>query len=131
MDYDIKLTSQEVRRGAYRTRVPGLTAKLENCDTEFTVKDLSVSGLGIIDAASHLKEGQTTTVDLFISKRLYLKGVPCSVLRVLDNGTVGLMFEKLERRQEVRLDKLVLEVQKRLIALKKNAEKNENGSDNQ
>ncbi|WP_027185873.1 PilZ domain-containing protein [Desulfovibrio inopinatus] len=130
MDFDFKLSSHELRRGAFRTKVPGLTAKLGDYDEEFTVKDLSVSGLGIIDAASHVKEGQQTTIDLFISKRLYLKGLPCSILRVLPDGTAGIKFSELERRQEVRLDKLVLEVQKRLIELKKNAEKNENGSSN-
>ena len=41
-------------------------------------------------------------------------------MRVLDQkNIIGCNFEAMERRQEIKLDKLVLEVQKRLIELRK------------
>ena len=41
-------------------------------------------------------------------------------MRVIsEKGIIGCVFHDMDRRQEIKLDKLVLEVQKRLIELRK------------
>ena len=57
--------------------------------------------------------------DLLLNKRLFLGDLKGKVMRVLDKGIIGCNFEPMDRRQEIKLDKLVLEVQKRLIELRK------------
>ncbi|MDD4951837.1 MAG: PilZ domain-containing protein, partial [Desulfovibrionaceae bacterium] len=66
-----------------------------------------------------LREGKALELEFFLNRKLFLGGAKCRVMRVLDNGIVGVNFVDLDRHQQIRLDKLVLEVQKRLIELRK------------
>ena len=58
-------------------------------------------------------KGGATTGDMSLGD------LKAKVMRVLDRGIIGCNFLTMERRQEIKLDKLVLEVQKRLIELRK------------
>ncbi|MBU1247258.1 MAG: PilZ domain-containing protein [Proteobacteria bacterium] len=120
MDFTIKTDSEEDRlRKAFRTKVPGFHAKVEEKGKIYEVKDLSASGFAVGDPKKTLKEGDQTTVTFYLNKKVFLTGVASEVVRVLDHGIVGFNFLELERRQSMKLDKLVLEIQKRLIALRK------------
>ena len=76
-------------------------------------------GLAFTDAAKGFTEGQSIEFDLLINKKVFLNKLTAKVMRVLDKGIIGCNFEGVDHRKEVKLDKLVLEVQKRLIAIKK------------
>lgn len=118
MDFTIKTEGDDERlRKAYRTKVPGFHVKAEG--KVYEVKDLSASGFAVADPAKRLKEGVKTEVTFYLNKKMFLADVDAEVVRVLDNGIVGFNFMELERRQAIKLDKLVLEIQKRLIELRK------------
>ncbi len=117
-DFTIKSDGKSPRQ-AYRTKVPGLRAVVAEKDESFAVKDISATGLAIEDKTGLFKEGDTFQFDLFIKKKPFLTKLTAEVIRVLGNGMIGCNFVDLSPRKEARLDKLVLEVQKRLIAMKK------------
>lgn len=120
MDFDVRLPNDDDQlRKAFRTRVPGLLIRVADSGKEYQVKDLSASGFAILEEARVFKEGQAFEFDLLLARKLFLSQIKGRVMRVLDNGIVGCNFQDLDRRQEMKLDKLVLEVQKRLIELRK------------
>lgn len=120
MDFNIELPDDEERlRKAFRTKVPGLTARFPGLDLVFEVADLSATGFAVIDKGGRFAEKDGYDVELLIKNRLFISGARAVCIRVHDNGLVGLNFADLDRQKQIKLDKLVLEVQKRLIALRK------------
>lgn len=120
MDFEINMPEEDERlRKAFRTKVPGLTVRFSGTGRVLEVMDLSASGFAVMDKELGLAEKQTCEVDLLIKNRLFIGGASAMAMRVLDNGIVGLNFVDLDRQKQIKLDKLVLEVQKRLIALRK------------
>lgn len=120
MDFEIQVPDDDEQlRKAFRTRVPGLTARFPSLKKVFEVKDLSATGFAILDPDKRFKEDQPLEVDLLIKKKLFLGEAKAVVMRVLENGIIGINFVDLDRQRQVKLDKLVLEVQKRLIELRK------------
>jgi len=120
MGFDIDLPSGDGQlRKAFRTRVPGLTVRFPSLKKIFEVKDLSATGFAVLDPTKGFKEGQALEVDMLINKKLFVGECKAQVMRVLDNGIIGINFVDLGRQQQSKLDKLVLEVQKRLIELRK------------
>ncbi|WP_018125304.1 PilZ domain-containing protein [Desulfovibrio oxyclinae] len=123
MDFNISLPDAEEKlRRAFRTRVPGLTVEFLEQGKTLPVKDISATGFAV-EGDSTMREGTSHPVKLLLNGKLFLSDIKANVIRVAENGIAGLNFEQLDRRQQQRLDKLVLEVQKRLIALKKNKDK--------
>jgi len=120
MDFKISIPSADDRmRQAYRTRVPGFFACFPEVDAQCPVKDLSATGFAIVDEQHRFTEGNEYKAELRIKEKVFLDEFTVKAKRVLDNGLVGFTFHKLDRRSQLKLDKLVLEVQKRLIAYKK------------
>ncbi|QGY41518.1 PilZ domain-containing protein [Pseudodesulfovibrio cashew] len=121
MGFDLELStnSDGQLRQAFRTKVPGLTVRFAGMDGVLEVKDLSATGFAVLDSGRGFSEGGNLVCDLLINSKLFLGELKARVIRVLDNGIVGINFEELSRQQQAKLDKLVLEVQKRLIALRK------------
>lgn len=121
MDFEVDIPSgsEPQLRKAFRTRVPGLTVLFSGQERGFEVKDLSATGLAVLESNTGIEEGQHLTCDLLINNKLFLGGLNVDVRRVLDNGIIGVNFVDLTRKQQAKLDKLVLEVQKRLIELRK------------
>jgi c-di-GMP-binding flagellar brake protein YcgR len=120
LEFSIKPPEGGQRR-AYRTKVPGLKAVIPAKDAQFNVGDLSATGLSLNAGEGQLEEGESIEMELFLNKKLFLSGIKARVMRILDDGTAGCNFEIMDQRKEERLDKLVLEVQKRLIAMRKAA----------
>jgi len=120
MDFNIQLPDEEERlRKAFRTKVPGLTARFPGLDLVHDVSDLSATGFAVIEKNGRFTEKEAYEVELLIKNRLFLGGATAKCMRVHENGVVGLNFVDLDRQRQIKLDKLVLEVQKRLIALRK------------
>lgn len=117
-DYDFNIDSESQRR-AFRAQVPGLNVWIKERQASYPIKDISATGFAVMAPVFPLKEGESFTMDLLLNQKLYVADVPCIVVRKLDNGIVGCDFKTLDRRQEARLDKLVLEVQKQMIAKKR------------
>jgi len=113
----------DTQRRAFRAKIPGLTVHLAKTDTVYKVADLSAMGLAFFDDARAFDEGEPVTFDLLLNNKVFLSELKAKVMRVLQNGLVGCDFEINDHRKEARLDKLVLEVQKRLIAMRKKAGK--------
>lgn len=123
MDFDIKMPGEDEKlRQAYRTRVPGLDVRIvtKAGEQDFPVLDISASGFAFADSPRNWSNGQDFKFQLLLAKRLFLDEVNGKVMRVIsEKGIIGCVFHNLDRRQEIKLDKLVLEVQKRLIELRK------------
>lgn len=119
MEFDFTIEGEERPRRAFRARVGGLDARVHTHDRAYPVKDISATGLALLDETQSFRQGESLVLDLEIHHRPFLRDMPVKVIRVLDEGVVGLDFAGLDRRMEQRLDKLVLEVQKRLIDLRK------------
>lgn len=120
MDFQISIPDEEEQlRKAFRTKVPGLTVRFPSLNRALDVMDLSATGFAVLDPENGFQEKQTVEIELLIKNKLFISGASALVMRCLDNGIVGLNFVDLERQKQIKLDKLVLEVQKRLIALKK------------
>ena len=121
MDFDIKMDGDDKLRQAYRTRVPGLDVRIitKAGPQDFPVSDISATGFAFADSPRNYSSGMVFSFDLLLGKKLFLGDLKAKVMRVLDKGIIGCNFESMDRRQEIKLDKLVLEVQKRLIELRK------------
>lgn len=119
MSFDINLPDEDKQRQAFRTKVPGFNARFEGVQGEFPVKDLSATGFAISDETQAFAEGKDYVVTLLLKEKTFIAKVDTRAMRVMGNGLVGFNFQNIDRRQQIKLDKLVLEVQKRLIALKK------------
>ncbi|MGE4291333.1 MAG: PilZ domain-containing protein [Desulfovibrio sp.] len=111
--------SEERARQAFRTRVPGLEVRFHDSERVFEIKDISASGFAVLDETRGFRNGENYVVSLYLNRKLFLGQAPVSVVRALESGVVGLAFGELKRQQALKLDKLVLEVQKRLIQLRK------------
>ncbi|ABB38337.1 type IV pilus assembly PilZ [Oleidesulfovibrio alaskensis G20] len=118
-EFDIVFTGTGGQRRAFRTRIRGLEAFLEERGTFLPVRDISATGCSVDGDEQGFGIGDDFRIDLFVNKKLFIAGLLLRVVRLLPDGGLGCSFEELDRRQEARLDKLILEVQKRQIAMKR------------
>lgn len=122
MDFEFKLVGEgSGRREAHRERVRSLVAQIEGSDAAFVVHDVSASGLALVDPGATLRQGRTCRLALAIGGKQLAVGLLAEVVRQAqpDREIAGLSFRLLSLRQEAWLDKLVLEIQKRRIDLRK------------
>lgn len=118
MDFDIGFYNIVGQRGAYRATIPGLSVKLP-CGTTSPARDISAGGVGFTPPAGMTySSGQVLVLDFLVADHLFIQGLESVVVRA-DANSVACSFRLLSRAQEVKLDKLVLETQKRLIARRK------------
>ncbi|MFV0421776.1 PilZ domain-containing protein [Oleidesulfovibrio sp.] len=118
-ELDLVFTGSGGQRQAFRTRIKGLEAFLEGRGLFLPVRDISGNGCSVDAEGQDFVVGDDFQVDLYVNKKLFLAGLAATVVRRLPDGALGCSFDRLDRRQEARLDKLILEVQKRQIATKK------------
>ncbi len=118
-EFEFFFPGDEHPRKAYRTSVPGLEARVHFLHKFLKISDLSALGMGLVDSdLKRLEVGFQFECDLFLNKKLYIAGLQATIIRIKD-AFIGCQFETMNAHQEARLDKLVLEVQKRLIALQR------------
>jgi hypothetical protein len=120
-DISFTVAGDDSNRRAFRAKVPGLKVVVPARNAAYDVMDLSAMGLAFRDDTKSFKENTIITFDLYLNDKVFLAELTARVMRMLGNGLVGCNFEGNDHRKEARLDKLVLEVQKRLIALRKKA----------
>lgn len=128
MDFSFKLEGESGRRAAHRERVRGLVALLDD-GGRYVVHDVSASGVSLDDPECLLAPGRKGRLTLAIGPRELIADLPVTVVRVTGTGLAGLAFGELSLRQEAWLDKLVLEIQKRRIDLRKAREMADNLED--
>jgi hypothetical protein len=106
------------RRKAFRTVLPGMSVRVRGLTGTFSVHDLSARGICLIAGKGIFTTGDQIVLDIAIAGKRYLTNVFAWVART-GQQDVGCEFSPLNRHQEMKLDKLVLEMQKRLIALRR------------
>lgn len=102
------------RRQAFRAVPPGVTARVRETLDSFDVNDISAGGVCMTVPEVVFAKGRTLRIDLLIAGRLFLPDLEALVVRAVP-GECACAFQNLTRRQELKLDKLVLEIQKREI----------------
>lgn len=118
MDFDIGFYNVGGQRGAYRATIPGLAVRLP-CGTTCAARDISAGGVGFTPPEdTHFSAGQVLMLDFLVADHLFIQGLESVVVRA-SSIAVACSFRQLSRVQETKLDKLVLETQKRLIARRK------------
>lgn len=91
----------------------------------FEVDDISVGGLHMSSPRDLFAAGQNLILDVLVLGRCCVGAIKAHVVRSTETGC-AVAFEELSRNQELRLDKIVLEMQKRVIAqLKKEQQEKE------
>ena len=114
LDFYIKQYSQHPR-GSYRVATHGLTLYLDDVAQTFDIRDLSASGCSLHAPAELLAVGRIFNSDLHIGNTRYIADITLKVIRHIANNSVACVFQTLIRQQEIMLDKLLLEIQKRSI----------------
>ena len=104
------------RRGRYRVATRGLSMYLDDVEQAFDIGDLSSSGCNLRAPAELLAVGRIFDCDLQIGNTGYLTDLKLKVVRHIAGNSVACVFQGLSRQQEITLDKLLLEIQKRGIA---------------
>jgi c-di-GMP-binding flagellar brake protein YcgR len=132
-DFDFVIPSDEygvTKRQAYRAPMPGLRAQIHD-GPRLRIYNMSISGAAYQisgqDARGYarlLKEGSIFVADLMGREKIIIAGVEHEVVRMTED-LLGCQFVNLSPRQEAKLDKLVLEVQKRMISMRKKSEEKE------
>ena len=124
-DLDVKYPGEErLKRKAYRVQLVGLKVSLDGSGMSFSVLDLSATGVAF-DPGAHkhnFVKGAIISISLWWKNKLIMEGLKARIVRVA-NKLVACQFEKMDYKQELKLDKLILEVQKKMIALKKKSGK--------
>lgn len=119
-DFSFELPgADETKRRAYRVPVRGVSIKVHGFSSLFPVVDLSVTGLAFRDDSQSFTLGQLFQFDLFIKDKVWVNGVEGKVVRTWNKAMVGCSFAALTRSQEQMLDRLNLEIQKRMIDKRK------------
>ncbi|MFP5260044.1 MAG: PilZ domain-containing protein [Acidobacteriota bacterium] len=129
MDITFQLEGEVGKRAAHRERVRGLVARIDGEGTVYVVHDVSASGVALVDPEGRLAVGRVYRLALCIGSKELIGGLPASMARRAKDGLAGVAFGELNLRQEAWLDKLILEIQKRRIDLRKSREGVENPED--
>lgn len=110
--------SEDSDRGAFRASLPGLTVRLPSGEN-LAVKDISAGGISIARPARAPRADAVLAFDLYVGNRLFLEGLKGKLVRMTENGVAAYAFVEVSRAQEYRLDKLILSMQKQVIAARK------------
>lgn len=106
------------RRQAFRATPVGVTAKVQGALDSFGVNDISAGGICMTMPTVRYAKGDVLTLDVLIAGRRFLSELSAVVVRSVPMEC-ACAFQGLTRHQELKLDKLVLELQKRAIALRR------------
>lgn len=117
LSFSFEEAAQEARQ-AFRTSVPGLEARDTSSGRAYPVHDISAGGMSLEDKGRAIEPGELLCFDLCFKGRALIAGLAARGVRH-GQDRAGMKFETKSPRQEERLDKLVLEVQKYHIAKNK------------
>jgi hypothetical protein len=120
LDFSFDLAETEgQRRRSYRVRFPGLTVWVPERNAYYPVIDLSTFGVSFRDVDKRYSMGQVLVVDINIQGKVWVSGLKAKVVRIKEDVQVACNFEELSTSQEIRMDKLSIEIQKRWIEHRK------------
>ncbi|MFO7727568.1 MAG: PilZ domain-containing protein [Desulfonatronovibrio sp.] len=111
----------ETQRKAYRVSIPNLEITIKDREEKFQALDISAGGVAFSFSEKEnpgLEQGQEIKISLVIRSRVFLEDLRAVVVKTGDSFA-ACEFKDIPLRQEARLDKLVLEVQKKMIELKR------------
>lgn len=111
----------ETQRKAYRVSIPNLKITINGRDEQYQALDVSAGGVAFSFSEKDnpgLEQGQSIKISLVIKSRVFLEDLGAVVVKTSDSFA-ACEFRNIPLRQEARLDKLVLEVQKKMIELKR------------
>ncbi len=108
---------EEPQRHSYRAHVYGIEVRLDRGEESYNLMDISISGCAFRAPENVFDVGDQLCLRVEVKGRVILAGIEARVVRFLDNDIVACAFDALTQKQEYTLDKLVLEIQKRIIAL--------------
>lgn len=108
--------AETLHRGAYRTRVRGLQARIDDDNMRYDVYDISASGCSMLAPQNAYEIGRILTMTLEIKGTPIVPYLQAKVVRYVSTELVACAFQESTLAQEFALDKLVLEIQKRQIA---------------
>ncbi len=111
--------SSDVPRKAYRVSIPGLKVIIKGRDDDYQAMDISAGGVAFSFSEKDkpgLATGREIELSLKIKNRVFLENLRAVVIKSRDDFA-ACEFRDIPFRQEVLLDKLVLEVQKRMIEI--------------
>ncbi|MEG2172310.1 MAG: PilZ domain-containing protein [Desulfovibrionaceae bacterium] len=108
-----------VQRSAFRAMVKGLFARFTD-GARFDVHDISASGCSLAMPLHAYVVGHEFTLDLMAGDKVLLAALQARIVRLIPDGLAACAFMNVSRHQEFKLDKLILEIQKRKIAQRKN-----------
>ncbi len=106
-------------RHAYRAHVRGINVRVDEEPELYQLVDVSATGCSFHTPQPICREGDLLTLQLEVRQRPILAGLEVRVVRIIKENLVACTFENLSSKQEYALDKLVLEIQKRVIAMNK------------
>lgn len=127
LGFSISLKGEDERakkRQAIRIKVEGLTVLVKRLKKEFPVTDISATGLGFDFEKPRIKGGIKLEMDLILNGEIKATGLVGKVMRH-ERGSVGCIFEELDRAQDDAVHAVVLLGQKQQAA-RKNAQKDRN-----
>ena len=114
LDFSIALNSPR-QRGRYRVATQGLSLHMDDAEQAFDIGDLSSSGCNLRVPEALLAVGQIFGGNLHIGYASYLTDLKLKVVRHISKNSIACTFQALSRQQEITLDTLLLEIQKRGI----------------
>lgn len=121
-EYTLNWPDLNLPRKAYRISLPGLVLKIKERQQFYVVEDISACGVAFRPSSANdsFQVEQELTMSLVFKKRLIVKELLAKVVRRAEK-IIACEFIELDHRQEYRLDKFVLEVQKIMINKQKKA----------
>ena len=129
LDFSILFEEKgEQRRRGVRVRFPGLAVWIPERKAFYPVDDLSTFGICFRDEEKTFSLGQEVLLDILIQGKTWISGLKAKVVGVRKEVLVACNFEELSAPQEIRMDKLSLEIQKRWIDHRKR-QKQQQGED--
>jgi len=99
------------KRNALRIDVKGLKVHIHRLKKQFKVTDISATGLGFAFDKPRIKSGVKLEMDIYLNGQTKASSVVCKVMRHT-RGSVGCVFEELDRAQDDAVHEIVLLGQK-------------------
>lgn len=113
------LEQPESQRDAFRALVRGLQVRILENNAVHDIHDISGIGCRLDACNETYTTGRILHLHLEVKGKVILADIQARVVRCTPDAIVACSFQELTRSQEYALDKLVLEIQKRQIAMRR------------
>lgn len=114
---DLALNTKQHRK-AFRVEPPSsVVVVISGIEAVYKIRDISFLGVAIeTKHADDFHIGQILKINVLLGQYIFLNNLSAEVVRVLpEEGLIGCAFPVLTPSEELRLTKLVLEIQKEYI----------------